>query len=141
MPTRARGWAVGGAQAMAAWSSTSSKDKILGSATGNSDLTVNLDTGAGGSSDAAAGDEDDAVGPESWWYYHLMMTVSSLYMAMLLTNWSMQPVDELEPDFPPVGKKATPHHCVSLCWSADGATLFSGYTDGHIRVWSVGIGR
>merc|ERR1712147_257286 len=37
-------------------------------------------------------------------------------------------VDELSPDFPPVGKKAMTHHCISLCWSADGATLFSGYT-------------
>merc|ERR1740127_247461 len=50
-------------------------------------------------------------------------------------------VDELNPEFPPVGKKAMVHHCISLCWSADGATLFSGYTDGNIRVWSVGIGR
>ena len=50
-------------------------------------------------------------------------------------------VDELDADFPPIGKKATPHHCVSLCWSADGATLYSGWTDGNIRVWTVGIGR
>ncbi|KAL6769158.1 RACK1 [Auxenochlorella protothecoides x Auxenochlorella symbiontica] len=27
---------------------------------------------------------------------------------------------------------------VSLAWSADGATLYSGYTDGVIRVWAVG---
>ena len=47
-------------------------------------------------------------------------------------------VDELEPDFPPVGKRAMQHHCISLCWSADGGTLFSGYTDGNIRVWAVG---
>jgi len=50
-------------------------------------------------------------------------------------------VDELTPEFPPVGKKAMIHHCISLCWSADGATLFSGYTDCAIRVWSVGIAR
>jgi len=49
-------------------------------------------------------------------------------------------VDELTPDFPPIGKKAMPHYCISLCWSADGSTLFSGYTDGKIRVWAVGIG-
>mgnify|MGYP001993550091 FL=1 len=49
-------------------------------------------------------------------------------------------VDELTPDFPPIGKKAMPHYCISLCWSADGSTLFSGYTDGNIRVWAVGIG-
>ena len=28
-------------------------------------------------------------------------------------------------------------HC-SLNWSADGATLFTGYTDGLIRAWVVG---
>jgi guanine nucleotide-binding protein subunit beta-2-like 1 protein len=27
--------------------------------------------------------------------------------------------------------------CVSLCWSQDGTTLFSGYTDNIIRVWSI----
>ncbi|PWA36187.1 G-protein beta WD-40 repeat-containing protein [Artemisia annua] len=29
-------------------------------------------------------------------------------------------------------------YCTSLCWSADGSTLFSGYTDGVVRVWGVG---
>ncbi|KAF5730325.1 Guanine nucleotide-binding protein subunit beta-like protein [Tripterygium wilfordii] len=29
-------------------------------------------------------------------------------------------------------------YCTSLSWSADGSTLFSGYTDGVIRVWGVG---
>jgi len=46
-------------------------------------------------------------------------------------------VAELKPDFPVVGKKAQTPHCISLCWSADGATLFSGYTDNEIRVWAV----
>ena len=27
--------------------------------------------------------------------------------------------------------------CVSLAWSVDGLTLYSGYTDGKIRVWTV----
>jgi guanine nucleotide-binding protein subunit beta-2-like 1 protein len=47
-------------------------------------------------------------------------------------------VDELRPDFPPVSKKATVPYCTSVAWSADGATLYTGYTDGQIRVWSVG---
>jgi guanine nucleotide-binding protein subunit beta-2-like 1 protein len=47
-------------------------------------------------------------------------------------------VDELIPDLPEVSKKAQLPYCVSLAWSADGATLYSGYTDGQIRVWSVG---
>jgi guanine nucleotide-binding protein subunit beta-2-like 1 protein len=46
-------------------------------------------------------------------------------------------VDELKPDFPPQGKKAVPIQCVSLAWSADGSTLFAGYTDNVIRVWVV----
>ena len=46
-------------------------------------------------------------------------------------------VVELRPDLPPVGKKALQHYCVSLNWSADGSILYSGYTDGAIRVWSV----
>ena len=46
-------------------------------------------------------------------------------------------VVELKPEFPPAGKKAMAHYCVSLAWSADGATLYSGYTDGAVRVWAV----
>mmetsp|Transcript_2417 Transcript_2417/g.3415 ORF Transcript_2417/g.3415 Transcript_2417/m.3415 type:complete len:335 (+) Transcript_2417:34-1038(+) len=47
-------------------------------------------------------------------------------------------VSELTPDdVPPPSKKSLPIACLSLCWSADGNTLFSGYTDGAIRVWAV----
>ena len=46
-------------------------------------------------------------------------------------------VDELNPEFPPVGKKSVPPFCTSLQWSADGGTLFTGYTDCQIRVWTV----
>jgi guanine nucleotide-binding protein subunit beta-2-like 1 protein len=46
-------------------------------------------------------------------------------------------VDELHPEFPPVGKKSIPPFCTSLQWSADGGTLFTGYTDCVIRVWTV----
>jgi guanine nucleotide-binding protein subunit beta-2-like 1 protein len=34
-------------------------------------------------------------------------------------------------------KKSVPIQCTSLAWSADGTTLFAGYTDNVIRVWSV----
>lgn len=50
---------------------------------------------------------------------------------------SKSTVVELRPEFPPVSKKAQTPHCVSLAWSADGATLYTGYTDGKIRVWGV----
>lgn len=47
-------------------------------------------------------------------------------------------VDELRPEFLPVSKKAQLPFCICLNWSADGSTLYSGYTDGKIRVWGVG---
>ena len=46
-------------------------------------------------------------------------------------------VADLKPDFPEKSKKAVPIQCISLAWSADGTTLFAGYTDNVIRVWSV----
>jgi len=46
-------------------------------------------------------------------------------------------VDELKPEFAPTGKKAVPIQCISLAWSADGATLFAGYTDSVVRVYTV----
>ncbi|KAJ3088014.1 cross-pathway control WD-repeat protein cpc2 [Phlyctochytrium bullatum] len=45
-------------------------------------------------------------------------------------------VDELRPEFN-VTKKENIPQCVSLAWSADGQTLFSGYTDNLIRAWAV----
>jgi len=38
---------------------------------------------------------------------------------------------------PPTGKKAIATHALSICWSADGNTLFAGFTDHKIRVYSV----
>ena len=38
-------------------------------------------------------------------------------------------VDELKPDFIDVGKKSNDPECTSLAWSADGQTLFAGYTE------------
>lgn len=35
------------------------------------------------------------------------------------------------------GAKNKVIYCTSLNWSADGSTLFSGYTDGVIRVWGI----
>jgi len=58
-------------------------------------------------------------------------------------------VDELKPVFKARGgktekeseshrkSKALPIQCISLAWSADGSTLFAGYTDNTIRVWVV----
>jgi guanine nucleotide-binding protein subunit beta-2-like 1 protein len=46
-------------------------------------------------------------------------------------------VDELKPEFTSVGKKSREPECISLAWSADGQTLFAGYTDNIIRAWGV----
>jgi len=45
-------------------------------------------------------------------------------------------VFELKPDHQQ-SKKAIPIQCISLAWSADGTTLFAGYTDKIVRVWAV----
>ena len=34
-------------------------------------------------------------------------------------------------------KDPPPPQCLSLAWSADGQTLFAGYSDNKIRVWQV----
>jgi len=47
-------------------------------------------------------------------------------------------VAELTPPFDERGRKALVPYCTSLAWSADGSTLYSGYTDNVVRVWSVG---
>lgn len=44
-------------------------------------------------------------------------------------------VDELKPEI--VASKGKAPQCTSLAWSADGSTLFAGYTDSQIRVWQV----
>ncbi|EIM83084.1 guanine nucleotide binding protein beta subunit [Stereum hirsutum FP-91666 SS1] len=46
-------------------------------------------------------------------------------------------VDELKPDFVDVGAKSREPECVSIAWSADGQTLFGGFTDNLVRVWTV----
>ncbi|XP_016295524.1 guanine nucleotide-binding protein subunit beta-2-like 1 [Sinocyclocheilus anshuiensis] len=49
-------------------------------------------------------------------------------------------VDELKQEVITTNSKAEPPQCTSLAWSADGQTLFAGYTDNLIRVWQVTIG-
>merc|ERR1712099_177245 len=49
-------------------------------------------------------------------------------------------VEELKPEV--MGhKEGSPPVCTSLCWSSDGQTLFAGYTDNLIRVWSLSVPR
>ncbi|KAG1753036.1 guanine nucleotide binding protein beta subunit [Suillus lakei] len=46
-------------------------------------------------------------------------------------------VDELKPSFTDVGPNSREPECVSIAWSADGQTLFGGFTDNLVRVWTV----
>jgi len=67
-------------------------------------------------------------------YWLCAATASSLKI------WDLESkvcVDELRPEQPFQGKKSIPIQCISLAWSADGTTLFAGYTDNIIRVWQI----
>jgi len=50
---------------------------------------------------------------------------------------SKHTVAELVPELPEMSAKAMKPECIALAWSADGSTLYSGYTDNTIRVWGV----
>merc|ERR1712079_231851 len=47
-------------------------------------------------------------------------------------------VEELKPEVPSTGSRPPVQpQCLSMAWSADGQTLFAGYSDNKIRVWQV----
>ncbi|EUC54970.1 guanine nucleotide-binding protein subunit beta-like protein [Rhizoctonia solani AG-3 Rhs1AP] len=46
-------------------------------------------------------------------------------------------VDELKPEYASTGKTGREPECVSLAWSSDGQTLFGGFSDDLVRVWTV----
>merc|ERR1712209_129682 len=56
--------------------------------------------------------------------------------AMLWDLESKNQVEELKPE---VAGNGDPPQCLSMAWSADGQTLFAGYSDNQIRVWQVSI--
>lgn len=54
-----------------------------------------------------------------------------------MLNYIRTVVEVLNPDFSELGDKARKPEPLSLAWSSDGQTLFAGYSDNQIRVWSV----
>merc|ERR1712212_367624 len=50
-------------------------------------------------------------------------------------------VEELKPEVPSRSGNKPPvqPQCLSMAWSADGQTLFAGYSDNKIRVWAVTV--
>ncbi|KAL4787709.1 WD40 repeat-like protein [Aspergillus varians] len=81
-----------------------------------------------------AGDEIHALvfSPNRYW---LCAATSSSITIFDLEKKSK--VDELKPEYIEKGKKSREPECISLAWSADGQTLFAGYTDNKIRAWGV----
>jgi len=55
---------------------------------------------------------------------------------MLMCDIFRSIVDELKPERSDTSKVKEPV-CMSIAWSADGQTLFGGFTDDLVRVWSV----
>ncbi|KAI9271482.1 guanine nucleotide-binding protein subunit beta-2-like 1 [Phascolomyces articulosus] len=67
--------------------------------------------------------------------YWLCAATGSSIRIWDLENKSL--VDVLRPTFTTTSTKAQDPECLSLTWSADGSTLFSGHSDNLIRVWQV----
>lgn len=68
---------------------------------------------------------------------------SPVHYLLLRVNISARSiVDELKVgadqiDYDPAAPEKNKAEAISLAWSADGQTLFVGYTDDIVRVWSV----
>jgi guanine nucleotide-binding protein subunit beta-2-like 1 protein len=59
-----------------------------------------------------------------------------LLILKLIVRVARSIVDELKPTFD-IGENSREPECVSIAWSADGQTLFGGFTDNQVRVWTV----
>ena len=51
--------------------------------------------------------------------------------------WDLESKNQVEELKPEVAGNGDPPQCLSMAWSADGQTLFAGYSDNQIRVWQV----
>ncbi|CAO3647559.1 unnamed protein product [Mucor hiemalis] len=67
--------------------------------------------------------------------YWLCAAVGGSIKIWDLENKSL--LDVLTPDFSNVSQKQAAPDALSLAWSADGTTLYSGHSDNLIRVWQV----
>ena len=97
--------------ASTAYNATRSKDTLLGSST-QSVTPLGEKLNGSKEDDTPADSDDGAVRAESWWYFHLMMVACSLYMAMLLSDWSTEPARGPH-DFP-AGLEMSGSYSVSL---------------------------
>lgn len=65
------------------------------------------------------------------------MSVPKFARGFLYSRKYRSIVDELKPAYTDGGDEARQPECVSIAWSADGQTLFAGFTDNALRVWTV----
>jgi len=81
-----------------------------------------------------AGDIVNALvfSPNRYW---LVAATSSCIKIWDLESKSL--VDELRPEFPEKGKNSPDPQAISLAWSADGQTLFAGYTNNVVNVFQI----
>lgn len=71
-------------------------------------------------------------------YFCLILNVCVFVFEQIWDLESKAVVAELIPEFPErISKHALVPYPISVAWSADGSTLYTGYTDGIIRVWKV----
>ncbi|KAF9430601.1 cross-pathway control WD-repeat protein cpc2 [Podila epigama] len=117
---------------------TISPDGSLCASGGKDGITMLWDLNEGKHLYSLEGKGDDIINalvfsPNRYW---LCAATTSCIKIWDLESKSV--VDELRPEFAHVGKKSNPPYAISLAWSADGQTLFAGYTDSKIRVWTVG---
>jgi len=86
-----------------------------------------------------AGDIINALvfSPDRYWL--CAATQTSIKIWDLESKSVVADLNSRTPDFFPksAGEKPAIPACISLAWSADGTTLFAGYTDSLIRVWRV----
>ncbi|KAG0349000.1 cross-pathway control WD-repeat protein cpc2 [Podila humilis] len=117
---------------------TVSPDGSLCASGGRDGITMLWDLNEGKHLYSLEGKGDDIIhslvfSPNRYW---LCAATTSCIKIWDLESKSV--VDELKPEFANVGKKSNPPYPISLAWSADGQTLFAGYTDNNVRVWTVG---
>ena len=74
---------------------------------------------------------DIAFSPANYW-----IAIATTKEVIIYDLDKKEKVCAVAPEFD-VGKKGSVPCCTCLCWSMDGASLFTGYTDNVIRVWDV----
>jgi len=55
----------------------------------------------------------------------------------MIRIWDLENKDVVAELLPPASKKGVAPECLSVAWSADGSTLFAGFSDNVIRVYGV----